>query len=70
MIHCCLQVSFTIFICMNGTMLFTGDAFSKAQCTVPPLFLGNIIAMSLVQGGPGPFCFASWVYNYSRRCSD
>ena len=27
-------------------------------------FVGYVIAMSLVQGGPGPACFARWVFDY------
>ncbi len=27
-------------------------------------YVGHICAMSIVQGGPGPMCVASWVYDY------
>ena len=26
--------------------------------------VGNLISMSLVQGGPGPMCFVPWIYDY------
>ena len=26
--------------------------------------MGNLISMSVIQGGPGPRCFAPWIYDY------
>ena len=28
------------------------------------IYIGNLISISLVQGGLGPACFAEWVYQY------
>ena len=28
------------------------------------LYVGNLIAMSLTQVGPGPVCFVEWMYDY------
>ena len=51
--------------------LFTGSANERvpvhnttALLEKHYLFTGYLISMSLVQGGPGPACFAGWVYDY------
>ena len=57
--------------CTTDPSLFAGPV----SCKVPVhnttallqkhyKFVGYIIAMSLVQGGPGPICFARWVFDY------
>ncbi len=57
--------------CLNDPSLFSGPAFSKVPLhnTAALLqrhfkYVGNVLAMSLIQGGPAPICFASWVYEY------
>lgn len=34
------------------------------------LYVGKLIAMSIVQGGPGPASFSQWVYDYLTRGLD
>ena len=58
--------------CMNDPSLFTGRSKVPLHNTTALLqnhfqYVGYIIAMSLVQGGPGPVCFASWVYDYLAK---
>ena len=46
-----------------------GNGFVPAHSTTGLInkhyiYIGNLISMSIVQGGPGPTCFADWVYDY------
>ena len=57
--------------CMVDPLLFTGAGGNKVPVhnTTALLqkhykFVGFLISMSLVQGGPGPECFLSWVFDY------
>lgn len=57
--------------CIGNSSLFTGSTYEKVLLhnTTALLqkhykYVGHICAMSIVQGGPGPMCFSSWVYDY------
>lgn len=57
---------------MNDPSLFTGCYKVPLNNTTALLqnhfkYVGYIVAMTLVQGIPGPVCFASWVYEYLAR---
>ena len=62
---------FALAAATSDPALFTGPAGSRvpihsAHALLSRLFfyVGNLIAASIAQGGPGPCCFPEWMYEY------
>ena len=60
--------------CIGDPSLFTGAPFSIVPMhnTTTLLqkhykYVGYLMAMSIVQGGPGPTCLASWIFEYLAK---
>ena len=53
-----------ILLCLRGLLVVNFLHNTTALFQTHYKFVGYIIAMSLVQGGPGPICFALWVLAY------
>ena len=56
---------------LNHASLFCGPLYSRfplhnatAVLQKSFVYVGWLISMSLTQGGPGPSCFAPWIFNY------
>lgn len=62
---------FAVSVATSDSVLFTGPAENRVPVSSTHalikkefLYVGNLIAASIAQGGPGPRCFLSWIYDY------